>query len=146
MIAYLDSSALVKIVLDEVDSEVARHVWESRVPVATSRIAHAELACAVAAAVRLGRHPSGVVEDEIIDGAFLRRRADFVEASEELVGSAAAIGARYALRGMDAIHVASVLGLRAFDPLLVSWDHRQRRAAGAEGVDVYPETITAALR
>lgn len=146
MIAYLDSSALVKIVLDEADSEVARHVWDSGVPVATSRIAHAELACALAAAVRLGRHPSGIVEGEIIDGAFLRRRADFVEASEEVVGSAAAIGSRYGLRGMDAIHLASVIGLRAFEPLLVSWDNRQRNAAAAEGVAVYPEIITAALR
>ncbi len=146
MIAYLDASALVKIVLDEADSEVARHVWDSGVSVATSRIAHAELACAVATAVRLGRHASRVVEDEIIDGAFLRKRADFVEANEELVGSAAAIGARYGLRGMDAIHVASVLGLRAFAPLLVSWDNSQRHVARAEGIAVYPETMTAALR
>lgn len=146
MIAYLDSSALVKIVLDEPDSDVARHVWASGVEVATSRISHAELACALAAAVRLGRHPSGATEDEIIDGAFLRDRAYLVEADGDVVGSAAAIGVKHSLRGMDAIHVASVLGLRAFDPLLVSWDHRQRRAAGAEGLSVYPETMTAALR
>ena len=33
-----------------------------------------------------------------------------------------------------------------FGPTLVSWDERQRRAARAEGLAVYPETTTAALR
>lgn len=146
MIAYLDASALVKLFIDEAGSDVARDVWESGAPLATSRVSHAELACALAAAIRSGRYARAAVDSDVIDGAFLRGRAYFVEVDGDVVDSAAVIGVRHSLRGIDSIHVASALGLRAFDPLLVSWDDRQRHAADAEGIAVYPETTTAALR
>ncbi|MCY7303228.1 MAG: type II toxin-antitoxin system VapC family toxin [Thermoleophilia bacterium] len=146
MIAYLDSSALVKLFLDEAGSDVARDVWDSGAPLATSRVSHAELACALAAAIRSGRYRRAAVDPDVIDGAFLRGRAYLVEADSDVVDSAAVIGVKHSLRGMDSIHVASAIGLRAFDPLLVSWDHRQRYAADAEGIAVYPDTTTAALR
>ena len=146
MIAYFDASALVKLFLDEVDSEVARHVWGSRVHVATSRVSHAELACALAAAVRNGRHVHDVVDADVVDGTFLAERADFVEPDRVVIDSAAVVGVRHGLGGLDAIHVASALELAEFGPTLVSWDERQRIAARAEGLPVYPETTTAALR
>ena len=68
-------------------------------------------------------------------------------ADAEVVDLAAVIGVRYGLRGMDAIHVASAMQLVEFGSTLVSWDERQRAAALAEGLPVYPEeTTTAALR
>lgn len=146
MIAYFDASALVKLFLDEPDSDIARHVWRSGVRVATSRVSHAELACALAAAVRDGRHAQGVVDADVVDGAFLAERADFVEADPGVVDNAAVVGVRHGLRGVDAIHVASALELTEFGPTLVSWDERQRRAARAEGLLVYPDTTTPALR
>ncbi len=146
MIAYFDASALVKLFLDEVGSEVARHVWGSGVHVATSRVSHAELACALAAAVRNGRHAHDVVDADVVDGTFLAERADFVEPDSVVIDSAAVVGVRHGLGGLDAIHVASALELADFGPTLVSWDERQRRAARAEGLPVYPETTTAALR
>lgn len=146
MIAYVDSSALAQLVLDESGSDLARAVWDSGVPLATSRISHAELACAVAAAVRSGRDRHGRVDPDIVDGGFLRRNVSFVEADDAVVGEAAVVGVRHGLTGLDAIHVASACRLREFAPLFVSWDERQRRAALAEGLDVYPETTTAALR
>lgn len=146
MIAYFDSSALVKLFLDEADSDVAWQVWGSRVRVATSRVSHAELACAVAAAVRAGRGATDAVDADVVDGTFLEARADLVEADPEVVGSAAVLGIRHGLRGLDAIHVASARKLTGFGAVLVSWDERQRAAARAEGLPVYPETTTAALR
>lgn len=146
MIAYLDSSALVKLFLDEPGSDIARVVWESGALLATSRISHAELACALATAVKADRYERGTVDPEVIDGTFLSKNADVVEADAGVVGSAAVLGVRHGLHGMDAIHVASALQLADFGSTLVSWDERQRRAARAEGLPVYPETTTAALR
>ena len=146
LIAYFDASALVKLFLDEVDSDLARHVWGSGVRVTTSRVSHAELACALAAAVRTGRHPRGAVDSEVVDGTFLGERADYIEADARVVNTAAVVGVRHGLRGVDAIHVASAMQLADFGPMLVSWDERQRQAARAEGLPVYPETTTAALR
>ena len=61
-------------------------------------------------------------------------------------GMRGALGARHALRALDAIHVATALALAEAGPVVVSWDRRLRRAAVAEGLAVYPETTTAALR
>lgn len=107
-------------------------------------MAHAEVACALAAAVRAGRRR--VVDPHVVDGTFLRDNADLIEADSDVVGSAASLGVSHGLGSLDAIHLASALRLREFRPLLVSWDERQRRAALAEGLAVYPETTTAALR
>jgi predicted nucleic acid-binding protein len=146
VIAYLDSSALVKLFLDEPGSDIAWGVWDSGAVLATNRISHAELACALETAVRADRYEPGAVDPEVIDGTFLRESAELIEADAGLVDLAAAVGVRHGLRGMDAIHVASAMQLVEFGSTLVSWDDHQRAAAQAEGVPVYPETTTAALR
>jgi predicted nucleic acid-binding protein len=146
VIAYLDSSALVKLFLDEPGSEIARSVWESGALLATNRISHAELACALATAVSADRYEPGAVDPEVIDGTFLGESADLIEADAGVVDLAAVVGVRHGLRGMDAIHVASAMQLVEFGSTLVSWDDRQRAAAQAEGLTVYPETTTAAFR
>ena len=147
MIVYVDSSALVKLFLDERDSDIARSMWGSGVFLATSRISHAELACALASAVRSGRDRRGEVDPDVVSGEFLRRSAGFVEVDEALAKDAAAVGVRHGLTGLDAIHVASAMTFADFAPVFVSWDERQRAAALAEGLPVYPEeTTTAALR
>ena len=144
MIAYFDSSALFKLFLPELGSAEAQLVWESGIPIATSRVAHAELACALGAAVRQGRLAQP--DAGVVDGTFLRRNADLIEADDGIVTGAAVLGIRHGLKGLDAIHVSSALSLRELDPLVVSWDERQRSASLAEGLPVYPETTTAALR
>jgi hypothetical protein len=142
VIAYFDSSALFKLFLPEPGSDEALLVWGSGIPRVTSRLSHAELACALGAAVRQGRVDRPAVG--VVDGTFLRRNADLIEADDRIVTAAAALGVAYGLRGGDAIHVSSALCLREFSPLVVSWDERQRAAARAEGLPVYPETMTAA--
>lgn len=138
MIAYLDASALVKLFLDEDGSPEVRALWESELPVSTSAIAHTELACALAAAVRIGRLRPDELGPSIVDGTVLWERAEVVGTDAELVAAASGLGVKYGLRALDAIHVASVLVLVEAAPTLVSWDRTQRRAAEAEGVPVYP--------
>jgi predicted nucleic acid-binding protein len=145
VIAYFDSSALLKLLLPESGSAEAKRVWTSGIRRSTSRIAHAELACALGAAVRQGRLTHA--DAGVVDGTFLRGNADLIEADDSIVSGAAVLGVRHGLKGLDAIHVSSALSLREFDPLVVSWDVRQRAAARAEGLPIYPEeTTTAALR
>ena len=86
------------------------------------------------------------VPDGIEDGSFLWDRVSAIEVEPSLVDVAVQVGTRHGLRGLDAIHVASALELAEFGPTLVSWDEHQRQAARAEGLPVYPETTTAALR
>jgi predicted nucleic acid-binding protein len=146
VIAYLDASALVKVFLDEVGSAEVREIWESELVVSTSELAQTELACAVAAAIRHRRLRPARLDPAILDGTALWRRAEAVAVDASLVRSASSLGVRHALRALDAIHVASALVLVEAAPTLVSWDHDQRRAARGEGLSVYPEGNTAALR
>ena len=138
MIAYLDASALAKLVLNEEGSALVREVWESDLAIATSELSVVELGCAVAAAVRAGRVARHTLGTSITDGTWVAGRAELVEADADLIRSAASLGASHALRALDAVHVASALVLRDAAPTLVSWDLDQRRAAVREGMAVYP--------
>ena len=138
MIAYLDTSALVKLFLDEDGYEVVRELWVGDMPVSTAGIGQAELACALAAAVRDRRFASDRLTDDVMDGRFLRERAEIVTTDDELLAAASRLGVAHRLRTLDAVHVAAALVLRDADPTLVSWDPDQRRAAHAEGLRLYP--------
>jgi predicted nucleic acid-binding protein len=73
-----------------------------------------------------------------LDGTFVREHVVLLAADTAVVRAAAAVGAENGLRALDAIHVASALLLEDADPTLVSWDEKQRHAAAAEGLLVYP--------
>jgi predicted nucleic acid-binding protein len=115
---YVDSSALVKLVVAEPETEaLARHVRRSGRRLATSRVAVVE----VARAVRLA---NASIEGQskardLLDTTVL------VDVSSTLLQAAAALASR-TLRTLDAIHLAS---LELVDPAeVVVYD---RRLAGA---------------
>ncbi|MCZ7590407.1 MAG: type II toxin-antitoxin system VapC family toxin [Gaiella sp.] len=143
MIAYLDTSALVKLFLDEDGYEVVRELWIGDTPVSTGGIGQTELACALAAAVRDRRFAPERLTEDVVDGTFLRTRAEIVTTDAEVLASASRLGVAHSLRALDAIHVASALVLRDADPVVVSWDDDQRNAARAEGLPLFPPTIRA---
>jgi predicted nucleic acid-binding protein len=138
VIAYLDASALAKLFLDEPGSVEVRKLWSSGFPASTSELTAIELACALAAAARAGRLALEKPDPSVVDGTFLADRIDMIPAGMDVVRSAARIGVRNRLRALDALHVASAVALREADPVVVSWDEDQRRAASAEGLLVYP--------
>src|SRR5437868_5869360 len=111
---YLDSSAIVKLYVDEPDSWTVRAAVTNDPAVATVRISYAETAAALASAARLGR----VVDQVAAMGRFQRDWMIWahVELDQALVESAADLAARYALRGYDAVHLAAVLVTAAGDP------------------------------
>ncbi len=137
MIAYLDASAVAKLFLDEVGSPQMRELWQSDIAAATSELTLVELACTLAAASR-ARRLGGELPPSVVDGRFVAERVVLLPADTAVVRSAAVVGAENSLRALDAIHLASALLLVDADPTLVSWDERQRRAAAAEGLLVYP--------
>lgn len=143
MIAYLDTSALVKLFLREDGSELVRELWNGDASVVTAGVGQTELVCALAAAVRDRRLAAGRMTEDIVGGTFLRRRADIVATDPALLGSASRLGVVHRLRALDAIHVASALVVRDADPVVVSWDDSQRNAVRAEGLRVFPPALTA---
>ena len=139
MIGYLDTSALVKLLLrDEEDAETVRSLIAAMDVSCTSRIAHPEARAALAAARRAGRLAPR-------DHATARRDLDralsslrIVELHPVLARAAGDAAERFALRALDAVHLASALALGGRDTVVVTWDRELARAATAAGLGLAP--------
>jgi uncharacterized protein len=124
MIVYLDTSAFVKLVLDEERALEARAWFDDAMPAVTSAITYPE---ACAALARRAREAQG--SDAPIDGWKSElderwRRAAAIRVDARLAGL---LALRHGLRGMDAIHVATAVHVR--ERLLREDDHEEVRFA-----------------
>lgn len=64
-----------------------------------------------------------------------------IEVDQPLAEEAAELAVNRELRSLDALHLAAALSLPQDDLLLATWDHRLHTAAGAEGLELIPETL-----
>lgn len=137
-IVYFDSSAFVKLVVEEDGSELAAALWDGCDAAVSSRLAYPEVRAALAAA---GRDHRLHIEDQ-------RRAEDTweefwaatraVELTESITMHAGELAGVHALRGADAVHLASVLAIGAAETLLAAWDKRLRSGAEAAGLQLAP--------
>lgn len=136
MALYLDASALVKLTVLEPGSNDVRRLWHSAEPIASSVIAYPEVRSALAAKLRDRRLTARRYGWAAGHFDALWEEIEIVEINEPLALFAGALAERHGLRALDATHLASVLISSA--AAFVSWDDDLRRAALAEGVDVFP--------
>lgn len=137
-IVYFDSSAFVKLVVEEDGSDLAAALWDGCDAAVASRLAYPEVCAALAAAGRVHR----------LDGAAQRGAEaaweDYwaatrpVELTEPVAAQAGRLAGRLALRGADAVHLASLLAVGAAATMFAVWDQRLRAGAQAAGVQVVP--------
>jgi len=134
-IVYFDSSAFVKLVVEEEGSEFAAALWDGCDAVVSSRLAYPEVRAALAAAGRTHRlDPDARRQAEVAWEEFwTATRA--VELTETITAHAGQLAGDHALRGPDAIHLASVLAIGPADTLFAVWDQRLR--SDAEMIDVH---------
>lgn len=124
MSAYLDASALVKLVLPERESSALASWVEGRSPLVTCTLARVEVVRAVrphgSSAVRTARVLLGEMDLAHLDDALLDLAAE-LEAP---------------LRSLDAIHLAAALELGDELEAVVTHDERMARGAEALGLPV----------
>jgi len=137
MILYLDTSAVVKLYVEELASARVREAVEEAQTVATSLIAYVEALAAFAQARR---------EVRLSPPAYRRVVRDFdrdwesylaLEVTESLVRRAAMLADRRSLRGYGAMHLASalILGERADAAVaFFAFDERLSTSARREGL------------
>lgn len=137
-IVYFDSSAFVKLVVEEDGSELAAMLWDGCDAAVSSRLAYPEVRAALAAAGRAHRlDPVDQRHAETAwEGYWSATRA--VELSESVTLRAGELASQHALRGADAVHLASALAISADDTLFAVWDQRLRDGARAAGVPLAP--------
>ena len=61
-----------------------------------------------------------------------------VELTDDIAAHAGALASRHALRGADAVHLASLLAVGVTETLFAVWDQRLRAGAKATGVRLAP--------
>ena len=125
---YLDSSALVKLVLEEPETESLRQFIErhSGTLLFSSMLAHAEVLRAV--------RPAG--PSALVAARSLLRSLYLIEVNRTLLERAGMIDTGATLRTLDAVHVATAAAVEDRLTLLVTYDDRMAWAARAIGLNV----------
>ncbi|MBU4533226.1 MAG: type II toxin-antitoxin system VapC family toxin [Eubacteriales bacterium] len=142
MIVYLDTSALIKLYVQEIGSKSIRSLVNASSVVATSKVAYVEARAALARAQR-----EGILDENsyhLVVGALKKDWASYlsVEVSEVLITLAGDLAEQHRLRGFDAIHLASAVTIRrqVKRPVIVCcWDTRLWESLRASEFDTLPE-------
>ncbi|MGB9775400.1 MAG: type II toxin-antitoxin system VapC family toxin [Anaerolineae bacterium] len=141
MILYADTSALVKLFVEEESSDATRDLFHRASLLGTCVLTRVELGAALARAAR-----RGWIRKE--EGLEARRRMETVwptwvriAVDEHLVARAEALAWEHGLRGYDAVHLAAALlwQERVGHPVvLVTFDRELEQAARQAGLGVWP--------
>jgi predicted nucleic acid-binding protein len=136
---YLDTSALVKLYVEEEGSSLIRQAVAEADTVATTIIAYVEAHAAFARRQREKTISLSDYRQIIRDFKADWRRYLVLEVTERLVERAEELAEDHHLRAYDAIHLASagVLKERLADVVsFACWDSRLQAAARREGLDL----------
>lgn len=134
MIVYFDTSALMKLFLQETGTDTVRELWEGATGRVTSVAAYPEARSAIAAATRSGRMSGSDAEEAVVELGIRYETMDVIVLDEHLAVEAGEQAARHPLRGYDAVHLASALSVG--DALMATWDGDLARAAEDAGLAV----------
>lgn len=136
MIAYFDTSALVKLLIDEPGSDIAETSWQAADVRVCCTVGFTEAAAAVGRAWRIARIDEPTAQALLVDLAELWTGVTRVLADDLLAGHAAELAVLHGLRGYDAIHLAASIEpgatLVAADGALLA----AAREAGLDTIDV----------
>lgn len=135
---YLDTSALIKRFVNEKGSPLVQSLVQQREPVATAKIAYAEIFAGFARKLREGYlsktlHALACRQFERDWQSYLR-----MELQDDILFLARDLVQRHPLRGFDAVHLASALNLKSalgVELTFAAADGRLLRAAGAEKLE-----------
>lgn len=142
MVVYLDTSALVKLYVEEEEGrELVRRAVVEADRVVTSTVAYTETRAALARKQREGIFAEEQLRSAVSD--LDRNWAEFLSlpVSNSVARLAGEMAEQYALRGFDAIHLASAKHLEErFDELrFLAFDDRLMDAAREASMAVYEE-------
>ena len=121
-LTYIDSSAIVKLVVAEPESKALRRYVARRQPLVSSALARTEVARALM--------PGGA--EAVARGHQALRSIQLLRVNDRVLSEAGRIEPAE-LRSLDAIHLASVSQLGAAVKQIVTYDERMAGAAAALG-------------
>lgn len=142
MIVYLDTSALVPLLVEEPTTATCQRFWNDADAATTTRLAYVETTAALAQALRQGR----LRGDELVE---LRRQLDeywveidVIEIDEGLIRHSADVAVEHGLRGYDAVHCAAAGRIADPDVVAAGGDQQLLTAWRALGIAVADTTTS----
>ena len=142
-LVYFDSSAFVKLLAEETGSELAAELWDGCDAAVASRLAYPEVRAALAAATRnhdLSDHDLDAAEQAWETYWAATRPVEFTPAVERHAGH---LARSHALRGADAVHLASALAIGDPDLVVAVWDRRLHAGTRTAGLRTAPARLDA---
>lgn len=134
MITYVDTSSLLKLLIEEDGSEQAALIWDTSDAVVSVALIVVEGRAALAAARRGQRLSIGQHRRARTEFAALVDELWIVDVTDDLLATAADLAEDEGLRGYDAVHLAAALSVDA--TVLTSADHDLCAAAEHRGLHV----------
>jgi uncharacterized protein len=142
-LVYFDASALVKLVVDEVGTDLAVDLWDGCDAALSSPLAYPEVCAALAAAARNHDLPAAGARQAHATWERFWDAVRPVELSKAVERHAGELARRHALRGADAVHLASALAIDSHELVVAVWDRRLHAGAIAERLLVAPSSLEA---
>ncbi len=140
-IVYFDASAFVKLLTSEPGTELAVALWDGCDAAISSRLAHPEVRAALAATARnhdLTQAELDTAERDWDEFWAAVRPVELTAAVEQHAGQ---LAGTHALRGADAVHLASALAISDPELILAVWDRRLHAGAQAAGCRIAPAQL-----
>lgn len=140
-IVYFDASALVKLVVEEDGTDIASQLWDACDAAVASRLAYPEVRAALAASHRNRELSAEDLASAEADWEEYWQAVRPVELTRQVEQHAGGLARDHALRGADAIHLASALAVGTEDIVVAVWDRRLRAGANAVGLRLAPAEL-----
>jgi uncharacterized protein len=134
VITYIDTSTLIKLLIDEVGTTEAGQIWDEPDVLVSARLGHVEARAALAAAARQGWISADILRSAVQGLEVLWSQVSVAEIDDDLMRLAGDLAATHGLRGYDAVHLAAahLVGADVFS----SADRRLCAAASVCGFHV----------
>jgi uncharacterized protein len=136
VIAYVDASAVLPLVVAEPGSDRAGALWDGADRVVSVRLVYPEARAALAQAERLGRLTARQLRDAVTELDTLFEQIDLVEVDDVLARRAGELAEVRQLRGYDPVHIAAAVRVRDPSVVMVAGDGALLAAAAAEGMAI----------
>ena len=137
-IFYFDSSALIKLMIKEENSEQATSLWDGASRVISSALVYPEVRAALASAHRSRRISTKNLNKCKHTWERLWMEINIVLPRRDVLFRAGELAEIYKLRGYDAVHLSSALSFPSEVVIMVTWDNRLREAAFRAGLRIEP--------
>jgi predicted nucleic acid-binding protein len=134
LITYVDTSSLLKLLIDEDGSEHVGRLWDTADVLASVVLIAVEARAALAAAERGARLTTAQHREAKTELAVLVDELSIVDITDDLIVQAAELAEDEALRGCDAVHLAAAVTVGA--EVLTSADSALCAAAERRGLHV----------